>query len=76
LLAVYNVDLLIACIVVRVDDLVLLFVKVDRCKRTDNVNVNAVEEASRLVRRPPRDLLLRVTKKANFARKAFIVSKA
>jgi hypothetical protein len=76
LLAVYNVDLLIACIVVRVNNLVLLSVEANRCKRTDNVDVNAVEEASRPVRRPPRNLLLRVAKKANFARKAFVVSEA
>jgi hypothetical protein len=35
-----------------------------------------VEEASRPVRRPPRNLLLRVAEKANFARKAFVVSEA
>jgi hypothetical protein len=46
LLAVYNVNPLIACVVVRVDNLVLLSVKADRCKRTNNVDVNAVEEAS------------------------------
>jgi hypothetical protein len=76
LLAVYNVDLSIACIVVRVNNLVLLSVEANRCKRTDNVDVNVVEEAGRLVRRPPRNLLLRVAKKVNFARKAFVVSKA
>jgi hypothetical protein len=76
LLAVYNVDPSIACIVVRVNDPVLLSVEANRCKRTDNVDVNAVEEASRLVRRPPRNLLLRVAEKANFARKAFVVSEA
>jgi hypothetical protein len=42
LLAVYNINLLIACVVVRVDNLVLLFVKANRCKRTNNVNVNTV----------------------------------
>jgi hypothetical protein len=76
LLAVYNVNLLIACIVVCVDNPVLLSVKADRCKQTDNVNVDAVQEAGQLVRQPPRDLLLRVAEKANFARKAFVVSKA
>jgi hypothetical protein len=76
LLAVYNVNLLIACIVVRVDDPVLLSVEADRCKRTDNVDVDAVQEAGRPVRRPPRDLLLRVAKKADFAGKAFVVCKA
>jgi hypothetical protein len=76
LFAVYNVDPSIACIVVRVDDPVLLSVEADRCKRTDNVDVDAVQEAGRPVRRPPRDLLLRVAEKANFARKAFVVSKA
>jgi hypothetical protein len=76
LLAVYDVDLLIACVVVCVDYLVLFSVKADRCKRTDNVNVNTVQEASRLVRRPPRDLLLRAAKKADFARKVFVVSEA
>jgi hypothetical protein len=45
LLAVYDVDPLIACVVVCVDDLVLLSVKADRCKRTDNVDVNTVQEA-------------------------------
>jgi hypothetical protein len=76
LLAVYNINLSIACIVVRVNNPVLLSVEANRCKRTDNVDVNAVEEASQPVRQPPRNLLLRVAKKANFARKAFVVSKA
>jgi hypothetical protein len=64
LLAVYYIDLSITCVVVRVDDPVLLAVKANRCKRTDNV------------RRPPRDLLLRVAKKADFAGKTFVVCKA
>jgi hypothetical protein len=76
LLAVYDIDPSITCVVVRVDDPVLLAVKADRCKRTDNVNVDAVQEAGRLVRRPPRDLLLRVAKKADFAGKTFVVCKA
>jgi hypothetical protein len=75
LLAVYNVNLLIARVVVCVDNLVLLAVKADRCKQTNNVDVNTVQEASRPIRRPPRDLLLRVAEKAHFARKAFVVSK-
>jgi hypothetical protein len=76
LLAVYDVNPSIACVVVRVDDPVLLAVQADRCKWTDNVDVNTVQEAGRPIRRPPRDLLLRVAKKANFARKVFVVSKA
>jgi hypothetical protein len=42
LFAVYDVDPSIACVVVRVDDPVLLSVESDRCKRTNNVDVNAV----------------------------------
>jgi hypothetical protein len=76
LLAVYNVDPSIACIVVRVDDPVLLSVEADRCKRTDNVDVNTVQEAGRPIRRPPRDLLLRVAEKADFAGKVFVVCEA
>jgi hypothetical protein len=76
LLAVYNVNLLITCVVVCVDNLVLLAVKANRCKRTNNVNVDLVQEASQLVRRPPRDLLLRVAEKADFAGKVVVVCKA
>jgi hypothetical protein len=74
LLAVYDVNLLIARVVVCVDNPVLLAVKANRCKRTDNVDVNTVQEAGQPIRRPPRDLLLRVAEKAYFARKAFVVS--
>jgi hypothetical protein len=76
LLTVYDINPLITCVVVRVDNLVLLAVKADRCKQTNNVNVDAVQEASQLVRRLPRDLLLRVAKKADFAGKTFVVYKA
>jgi hypothetical protein len=76
LLTVYDVNPSIVCIVVRVDDPVLLSVEADRCKRTDNVDVNAVQEAGRPIRRPPRDLLLRVAEKADFAREAFVVCEA
>jgi hypothetical protein len=76
LLTVYNIDPSITCVVVHVDDLVLLAVKANRCKQTDNVNVDAVQEAGQLVRWPPRDLLLRVAKKADFAGKTFVVCKA
>jgi hypothetical protein len=75
LLAVYNVNLLITCVVVRVDNLVLFSVKANRCKRTNNVDVNTVQKASQLIRQPPRDLLLRVAKKADFAGKVFVVCK-
>jgi hypothetical protein len=76
LLAVYNVDLSITCVVVRVDDPVLFSVEADRCKRTDNVDVYTVQKAGRPIRWPPRDLLLRVAEKADFAGKAFVICEA
>jgi hypothetical protein len=63
------------CVVVCIDNLVLFFVKADRCKQTNNVNINVVQKASKLIRQLPRDLLLRVAKKVDFAGKVFVICK-